>query len=228
MRYSLEILEDIEKYIKWMGGTIKEKESSRFMRLIAFLIFFNKNFMRYTTTIFSTVYVPKEFLDTDRNDPNNGMHLIYAQILTHEAVHIHDFNKLGLVRFVLKYLEPQVLVVFSLGALGAIWNTYCLFLLVFLLALLPIPSIGRKSLEMRGYAMTMAFDIWIDNLPSSDYSVPEYIIKQFTGWFYYRMWPFDAFVKEELDMWLYLIKKDKLQDKIKIACDIKGIVTGKV
>lgn len=105
----------------------------------------------YWTTIGTTVYAP-----------NIAMFYKISQIpvYAHELVHVYDWHRLGGVKFVLCYLFPQWLSIFSLFSLFAFINSWFLLFLVFLLALAPWPSFGRSKLEVRGYA----FQIMIDNI----------------------------------------------------------------
>ena len=127
------------------GFKIIDKRESALMRVLSFVLFFNKVFMtRYITTIYPKVYVPELPWAPDKP-------LGRLSILAHEYVHLKDRQRLGLL-FNILYLSPQI---FALLSLGAIWNMWWLLALLFLL---PLPSPGRAWLEMRGYRMTMAIN----------------------------------------------------------------------
>ena len=84
--------------------------------------------------------------------------------------------------------------------------------MVALLALLPWPAQGRAKLELRGYTMNMAVNIWRHGSLREDTKV--WIKEVFVGWAYYKMWPF----KKEVDAWLddserMVYSIDSLQNK---------------
>jgi hypothetical protein len=139
------------------GFSVDYKDTSRDWKLRAAALvvgIFNKKFMtNYTTTLFSKVYFPsQEFVEADYRRA--------FRILAHEYVHLHD-NKMHGWWFTVSYLFPQFpLPLLALAAIGAIWNGWFLFALVFLLTLLPWPAPGRTYWEMRGYMMTMAVTAW--------------------------------------------------------------------
>ena len=99
--------------------------------------------------------------------------------LAHEYVHLKDRKRLGWL-FNILYLSPQI---FALLAIGAIWNSWWLLSLLFLL---PWPSPGRAWLEARAYKVTIVLH-W--HLTKREIS-PFWIREQFTGTNYYWMWPF--------------------------------------
>lgn len=229
MKSNYEIRKGMEDYVKWIGGEIRPKEDSTIMKILAIVLFFNRKFMSYTTVIKNVVYVPKKFINTPKEEIDNYMHFIYAQVLAHEVVHIWDTKERGQLSVTISYLLPQLFAIPALLAFGAFWNIHMLWFLVMLVFLAPLPSPGRKNFEMRGYAMSMAFEIWYNEKQSQtlyELEPPNWIIKQFTGWGYYKMFPFHNAIAEELVFWLHMIKRDKLSEKIKVADDIKRIVTG--
>lgn len=66
------------------------KSQSKFMKLLSYLLFFNKDFMSgYITTVGRTIYAPRGFID--------------KITLAHELVHVADYNKYGIL-FYLSYL----------------------------------------------------------------------------------------------------------------------------
>jgi len=169
------------------GMKVVNKEDSLLMKIFGVLSIFNPDFMKYTTTtLFSTVYMPKKIRE-------RGNHW---KILLHEFVHMWDSRRDKLYLF--KYAFPQILGFVGFLALLAVWFTnWWLVALVFLILLAPIPSPGRTSIEKRGYAMTMACNYWrhknIGNFTRED------VVTQFIGWRYYKMWPFKQQIKEWVD-----------------------------
>ena len=156
------------------------KDKSLFMKLLSYVLFFNKEFMtRYITTIGYTVYVPTEaeYLANPEN---------YLHILTHEFVHMMDYKKYNLL-FSLSYMLPQSLAIFSLLSFVAIHYSLlwllCLFFLVFAA---PLPAYFRSHWELRGYTMSAAFDYWKYN----SLATPDVYLDRFTDSGYYFMWPF--------------------------------------
>jgi len=127
---------------------IKYKDQSWFMKILSYILFFNKGFMtNYITTIGSTIYFPNESACNDLNS---------AGILAHELVHVKDRAKLPYL-FELIYLFPQILSIFSLLSILAVISMWWLLCLAFLLFLLPLPAYGRLVYESRAYAMSLYF-----------------------------------------------------------------------
>lgn len=127
---------------------IKYKDTSLFMKILSYLLFFNKDFMtNYVTTIGSTVYFPtRSFVDKYASEA--------IQTLAHEFVHVKDCSK-NKILFNFRYLFPQILSIFSLLAILFFITPYFLFSLLFLLFALPLPSPPRSYYELRGYQMTL-------------------------------------------------------------------------
>lgn len=166
------------------GFVVVPKSESLLQRVIGKLMFFNRAYMeRFTTTLYPKVYLGAGSVEqTDRGQ---------AALLAHEFVHLWD-QKRSRIGFPLKYLFPQVL---ALGALGAFWHLWCL---AFLLALLPIPAYWRMQYELRGYAMNCAMQFWMNGYIDPDYK--KFVVSQFTGWNYYRMWPDTVDMESRLKM----------------------------
>ena len=157
---------------------VRGKRDSTLMRVVDRLLFFNPHFMdRYVTTFYPRIYVP---------DGPWQQRSIESRIsvLAHEYVHLRDRQRLGW-SFNLLYLAPQI---FSLCAIGAIWNPWWLLSILFLL---PWPSPGRTWLELRGYTMSIAMH-WSLRGERANLS---WIETQFTGSNYYWMWPFRRTLK---------------------------------
>jgi uncharacterized membrane protein YphA (DoxX/SURF4 family) len=171
---------------------IKYKNESLLMKIIGFLMFFNKDFMtKYITTIGGTIYIPKNITTFEDK---------LLPVLSHEYVHIIDSidDKL----YNIKYLFPQILAPLMLffGFLNW-WLAASLFIIM----LAPLPSIWRKRYELRGYQMSIfALDCIYKEMGMPEAArkqylklMAEYYNKQFTGAGYYFMWAFG--VEKELD-----------------------------
>ena len=191
---------------------IKRKSESLLMRLLSFVLFFNKDFMTaYVTTIYPTIYVP-DWWGFQKNREREEI-----EILAHEYVHLYDRKHMWWL-FNILYLSPQI---FSLLAFGAFWNLSYLW---FLLCLLPWPSPGRAWLEFRGYRMSLAMFYW--NILKEDpenkekyYTFLEYyditwIVQQFTGPAYYFMFPFKGYVERKFRRSLMAIRDNKLSPEL--------------
>lgn len=164
------------------------KSESRLQRIVGKLMFFNRDYMtRFTTTLYPKVYLGADSVGRDDR--------AFAALLAHEFVHLYD-QKRSLIGFPVSYLFPQVL---ALGAVGAFWHLWCL---AFLLALLPLPAYWRMKAELRGYAMNCAMQFWLSGYIDPDYK--KFVVSQFTGWNYYRMWP-DAI---DMESRLKMVEKD--------------------
>jgi len=183
---------------------IIEKKDSRLMRILAKVLFFNKNFMtRYITVIGSTVYVPSK--QRMKENPYAAL-----ELLCHEWVHMKDNKAMGPL-FKLLYLTPQI---FSLVALASLWTGNLLWLLC-LIFLLPMPSAARAELEMRGYTVSMAVRWWVLE-QEPDY---ERISKYFTSSAYYWMYPIKEAVIEDLEENFERIKRMELRPHEKQILD---------
>jgi len=167
---------------------IKFKDKSLFMKCLGKLLFFNKGFMNdYITTIGTKVYWPsKEKFDQ--------YPLGSFLTLAHEYVHIMDYKE-NPSKFILGYLFPQVLAIFSLFSVLAFISPWFLLFLLFLLTLSPLPAPFRKKAELRGYGMSLKVRNWLGwNINEDLY------VDKFTSSAYYYMWPFKS-IKKELKEW---------------------------
>ena len=152
---------------------------------------FNRNYMKtYTTTRYPKVFFPsRQFV---RDSYRSAW-----KILAHEYVHLWDRQKRG-AWFNIGYATPQMWAVLALSALSAIWvGPWGLLGLIPLLCLLPLPSPGRRDVELRGYTMSMAVNHW--RYGDVKDSTKDWIVGHFTGPDYYFMWPF----KEDMKVKVY-------------------------
>ena len=173
------------------GARVTFKDESLFMRILGKLLFFNPGFMTYyITTIGRTIYFP----NSDSIQEGSSW-----DVLAHESMHVRDYDE-SPYQFMLGYLFPQVLVGFSLFAIGGIWNHWFLLFLVFLLALLPLPAPFRKTAERRGYLMSICCDvIRYNDQYVQTFAYKKWLADQFTGPGYYFMWPFRKQVEKDVN-----------------------------
>lgn len=193
--------------------TVKYKNNSLFMKFLGVLVWvFNRRFMTdYTTTLKWIVYFPSE--EFVKKSPDRAV-----SILMHEFIHLWDRKKKG-VAFSLLYTLPQSGAVLPLAMLLGIgwlipgWGNLILGLLV-VLFLLPWPAPWRMQWELRGYTMDLAHAHWQGhNMDTLD----EFIIEQFTGWNYYRMWAFENDIRARIDRVKNDIKDDRLDEPFQLA-----------
>lgn len=153
------------------GLRVIEKADDRFSRLIdralKILTFGGqRSFMtRYVTTIGRTIYLPEGW----RTRSPESRYVT----LRHEAVHLRQFRRYGLVGTALIYLLPIV-------PMGLAW--------------------GRARLEWEAYAETLRATAEVHGLEAAaSPDLHRYIREQFTGPAYGWMWPFDRAVQRWID-----------------------------
>jgi len=192
----IEVNEKFDSFLKHMRSSgynikIAFKNESFLMKVVGFLLFFNRRFMTsFISTLGHTVYFPsKEWLEKNKH--------IAHKILAHEIVHIHDRDimnkKFGFITYSLLYLFPQILSLFSLLSFLAFINFNWIFCLLFLIFLVPIPAPGRYYIEVSGYAMTMFFKSLYVTYSGGTYDPKRHatdLSQYFTNSDYYFMWPF--------------------------------------
>lgn len=161
---------------------IKFKTESLFMKILGKLMFFNKEFMfGMITTICNTVYfTSKEYVINNEIDA--------IDILCHELIHVYDYNKFKLL-FLLGYIFPQILAIFSILSIWNIW------FILFLLFLLPIPAPLRAKAELRGYIMDLTIIMSNRSLSKNDL---DWATNMFTSSLYYFMCPFRKYIEKKL------------------------------
>ena len=172
------------------GFKIRYKNKSIWQKIIGKLCFFNRGYMTdYTSTYGDTVWYPsRKFLEESYKRA--------FKILAHEYVHLLDRKKYPII-FELFYVMPQVFTLLSLFSILALFfsDLFLLFSAALLFAL-PAPSLGRAVIEMRGYAMNIAINMWRHGSVTSETMTA--ILKEFTGLSYYRMWP----NKKDVEKWM--------------------------
>lgn len=166
-----------------VGIRIVEKKTSRFMKLLSYVLFFNKQFMDgYITTIGRTVYWPD--MDVRFGDDPPGD----AATLAHECQHAIDGKSLP-VLYEIAYISLQVFAVLALLSLLSIaLSPYWFIAVLFLLLLTPLPSVGRMVIETRANGAGMAFWIWYRGNVSDGWRDSR--VQMYVGPSYYFMWPF--------------------------------------
>ncbi len=176
---------------------LRYKSESWGMRVLGTFLFFNRGFMdSYITTLGSRVYLPSPAWRAQT--PAQTL----LEILAHEAVHIADRKRVG-VLFSLGYVFPQVLALGALLAVLAFWRLEFLLSLLALLFLLPLPAPFRARWERRGYAMSAAMLYWLSGSLEPVASSREFFRAQFLGWPYYRMtWS----ARRHAEWWVLLLR----------------------
>jgi hypothetical protein len=169
-----------------LGIKVVEKTTSRFMRFLAKILFFNKAFLEgYITTIGNTVYWPN-MAERFGDNPSGDFATLF-----HEGQHGSDSQSVP-VLYEIAYISPQALAIFCLLAFLAIWLNPLWVLAVLLVVLAtPIPSPGRMHIEMRATSCGIAFNVWYRGSVSQ--STLERYMRMFTTASYYYMWPFKGY-----------------------------------
>jgi hypothetical protein len=170
---------------------MKVKEESTLMKLLSYILFFNKDFMSgFITVVGSTVYIPRERF--------KATNLRIWWTLAHEWRHLVQHKKYTGPGFSLLYLFPQILAVFSLLGILAIWfSNWWLLSLLFLVCLAPLPAPWRKKFELEAYTVTIAASVWSQGVVYQEQL--ESIAENFYGKWYYFMWPFKKSIKKDLE-----------------------------
>jgi hypothetical protein len=163
---------------------VKYKDQSTFMKILGFLLFFNKSFMTdYTTTIGNTIYIPNENYIKLR--PISG-----AVVFLHEMVHMYDQKRIGYLWFQLAYALPQILILPAILLFLLSWKIAIPAIILFAL---PIPSYFRMNFERRAYLSSLytlqKLSERLQFNPKLD-SQNTYFIECFVDSSYYFMWPF--------------------------------------
>mgnify|MGYP001593425222 CR=1 FL=1 len=169
------------------------KNESALMKLLAVLLFFNKDFStKFITAIGSKIYFPSQQRLAE-------LHPIDAKsIFIHELIHIYDSSKLFKIFFSLSYLSPQIFTLLALPFLLISWKLSLLCLIF----LLPIPSYFRMYFELRAYKVSLYALHHLSNkfgYTTNLHQAKEYYTKQFTSSAYYFMFPFKSYIEKEFD-----------------------------
>jgi hypothetical protein len=191
------------------GFQVKYKNQSLLMKIVGvFLWPFNRIFMtHYVTTLKWTVYFPTE--ESIRSNPESAV-----ETLMHEFIHMWDRKQKG-VWFSVGYLSPQIWAIVpfvgltAFGWLFPIWID-CFIFGLGMLCLAPWPSPWRTGFELRGYTVTLAYKQWTHGVLASSEGMG-WIEKQFTGWYYYKMWPCKNSIANRIDKIIEEIRANKLE-----------------
>lgn len=200
---------------------IKFKNESMFMKILGYILFFNKTFMTsYVTTIGNIIYFPsKEIIE---KTPDNAINT-----LAHEYVHIKQSKNYTSILFSLLYLFPLSLILIFIP-LGFIFHW--VFFILSLLCITPLPACWRTKFEVEGYSMTlfMRNQRLIEQGLSEDQrwlllnELADKIDKKyFRGPTYWYMWPFG--VKAKLTNYLKFIVNDDILDIDETFKEIKRV-----
>lgn len=91
----IDVLEDVKS--EFPSFELVRKADSRFMKFLAFLLFFNKAFMAdFVTTIGNTIWVPDKW--------DKWPAVSRAEVLRHERIHLRQQVRYGMPRYVFMYL----------------------------------------------------------------------------------------------------------------------------
>lgn len=175
------IVSAIKKYNPKVS--IKYKDTSKLMKIISLILFFNKRFYtEYVTTIWNTIYFSSnKFIKTHP--------VASSRILLHEFVHVLDANKYSFILFSIAYLLPQILFLLTPLLLLINWQV-ALFGFIFLL---PLPAYFRMKLELRAYLAEIYVSNKLAKKLGFEYDADQdkiSMIKQFKSSSYYYMWIF--------------------------------------
>lgn len=163
-----------------LGVKVIRKKSSPLMWAIyiTFLMWiWNRRFMTdFTTTLppLGRMYLP------DGHDARQMW-----RTRAHESMHVLQAKRDGQVRFSVKYLFPQILVLPALGALACVWWSPAVWFLGFLVFAAPWPAPWRVQYEREAYYVTAVCDA----LTGFEVQSPEYLayqVNNYCSFAYYR------------------------------------------
>lgn len=210
------------------GVSIIFKSESTLMKIISKILFWlpGDQFMKgYTTTLGRTIYLSDHYAGLA--EPSAGE----TATIVHELVHVEQFDRLGKVGMALAYLFPQTLSLLSLFSLLALTgNLWFLFFLLFLGFLAPIPAPWRMIYEVEAYATGYAAFFWAHGreVPMIDEEGVEKrlggYLSQFTGWSYYKMWPFQEDLVKRFHRKLTALRLQEWDDLPIIAREVHEIL----
>jgi hypothetical protein len=184
------------------GVKLLFKSESKLMKVISKLLFWmsDERFMDgFTTTLGRNIYLADRY--TKMPEPSASE----TATISHELVHVEQFERNGNLWMSLQYLFPQWLGLGAFLALGAIWGSlWWLMALVCLVFLTPIPAPWRMIHELEAYAVGYATWHWVHGKECPSLTQEQVrkrlagYVTQFTGWSYYKMWPFREDIEARL------------------------------
>lgn len=131
---------------------------------------------RYVTTIGSRIYLPAGW--HERSDEARYV------VLRHEAIHLRQFQRYGLIGMSVLYLLPIL-------PLGLAW--------------------GRARLEWQGYRETLRATAEVYGQAAAfDVQLRAHIVSQFTSGAYGWMWPFPRQIERWIDTALEEIRLERI------------------
>lgn len=171
--------------------TVKYKNESLLMKILARILFFNKNFMNITTTLGSTIYFPSS-TKVKLSPVSNTV------ILLHEVSHIYEGKKKNSLLYKFLYLFPQILFLLSIPILVLFGWKLAILCLCFLL---PIPAYFRMKEERQAYVISLYVMNRLNNIYNFNIDLnphKDLFIKEFSNSNYYFMWPLPG-IKKSFD-----------------------------
>lgn len=198
------------------GFEIVYKNKSVMQKFLGKILFFCPGYYdRFISTFYPKVYWPSE--EKYRESVTSSFYT-----LAHEYVHLCD-GKENRFWFGFSYLMPHWFVFLAFLSLLSIWfSNWWLMSLVSLIFVLPWPAYWRTKWEVRGYAMDMAIDLWRGGVVSE--IEKEILVKHFTGWSYYKMWPFRKGITKKLEAMEQAIHSGDILLMSPAYKDVKAII----
>lgn len=168
------------------GIQVKYKDQSTFMKVLSYVLFFNRGFMTdYITSIGSTMYFPSaQYIE---NDPIDN-----TVVMLHEIVHIEDEQNSNSILFGFLYLLPQLLALLFIPLLFIVGWKFALIAFVFAL---PLPAYFRMQDEKKAYTIALYAMYKLNakyNMTLDVKTWATYYALQFKNSAYYFMWPFQG------------------------------------
>ncbi len=161
----------VQKYVPKFR--VKKKSESLFMKILGKILFFNKDWNNYSTTIGFTSYVGDVELTESA-----------WQTIFHEGMHAIQAKKMTRLLFFIAYLFPAILVVPVLIALchyrilaNAFWPVWILLPLL----LIPQLSSFRYGFELGAYRVNMFVNFWMRGIDALNTKSTDWFVGQLSG-----------------------------------------------
>lgn len=215
----------VEQY----GVTFIWKDESPLMKVlyvVSFMWIWNREFMtNYTTTVGNRVY-----WGTNKREGENQAYRM-LRTLAHELRHIVRKNHDGHASYTYDYMSPQLfgiialLFVFGAGVgllfFSGVISPWTLVGALGLAFLGPWPSEGRTRIEVEGYTMTHAVDIWSGHPVDKPH---DFIVENLTTMKYYKPCWDRAQLVQDLQAGIDVIKSGDYEKQSTLALQIKTII----